>query len=420
MADSELIVRLRGENSDLKAKLAEVTNASKGTASGMDSVFKSALGSIASAIGVTFSIAAVVNFGKASVQAFSESQAAATSLANTISNMGGSSGMQKSIQSMVDNLERMSGFDDSDISGAFRDLYTQTGNSAKATEALNVAMDMAAIEHTTVAAAAQNVHNVMLGLSRSMKNYGMTVREGASDMDYLRELGQKMAGGLSTNLDTVDGKTRKLRTSFDGLKESIGAALAPSITPIVEGLSKFFDNIQLTNDWNEMLWTTGYENFDTLSKLGKEMGAEWRRSFLEAMNGDESLTDVSVGAFDKSSKGKSVAFDPASIASATTSTANAFKAAWGSINMVGGNLPELTKYIGNLRQASTIKQKVTVDVQMTINGGSVTVKNATPVANAIAKAVAPAVQQAVTHGQGWTPPTAIGGGLGAGFQFGGD
>lgn len=402
MADSELIVRLRGENSDLKAKLAEVTNASKGTASGMDSVFKSALGSIASAIGVTFSIAAVVNFGKASVQAFSESQAAATSLANTISNMGGSSGMQKSIQSMVDNLERMSGFDDSDISGAFRDLYTQTGNSAKATEALNVAMDMAAIEHTTVAAAAQNVHNVMLGLSRSMKNYGMTVREGASDMDYLRELGQKMAGGLSTNLDTVDGKTRKLRTSFDGLKESIGAALAPSITPIVEGLSKFFDNIQLTNDWNEMLWTTGYENFDTLSKLGKEMGAEWRRSFLEAMNGDESLTDVSVGAFDKSSKGGSGVDAAIEYLKTYKDTASdAFKASWSPISMMGGNLPELTKYIGNLRQAS----KITLSVDINLKGGASIPAGSSvnQAASKIAQAVAPKIAAAITHGQGWTP-----------------
>ena len=90
MADSELIVRLRGENADLKSKLKEVTNASKTSASGMASAFKSSLGSIASAIGVTFSVAAVVNFTKQSVQAFMESERAAVSLKNAIGNLGGS------------------------------------------------------------------------------------------------------------------------------------------------------------------------------------------------------------------------------------------------------------------------------------------------------------------------------------------
>ena len=405
MADSELIVRLRGENSDLKAKLAEVTGASKGTASVMSSSFTSALSSIASAIGVTFSVAAVVNFGKASVKAFAESQAAAASLANTISNLGGSSGLTKNIQSMIDGLEQMSGFDDADISNAFRDLYTQTGNSAKATEALNVAMNMAAIEHTTVAAAATNVYNVMLGLSRTMKNYGMTVREGATDMDYLRELGQKMAGGLSSNLETLDGKIRKTKTSWENFKEAVGGALAPIVAPALDSATEVLNNLQLADAWNTMLWTTGYENFDTLSDLGKEMGAEWRRSFLAALAGNENLTDVAVGAFDKTSKGGSDVEDAIeylkTYKNAVADESKEFQAAWAPINIVGGNLPELTKYIGNLRQASQLKLNVDITIK---GGGNIPAgSSAKQTANAIAQAVAPKVAAVITHGQGWTP-----------------
>jgi hypothetical protein len=40
---------------------------------------------------------------------------------------------------------------------------------------------------------------------------------------------------------------------------------------------------------------------------------------------------------------------------------------------------------------------------MTINGGSVTVKNGSSVTKAIVKAIVPAVQAAITHGQGWKP-----------------
>jgi hypothetical protein len=414
VADAELIVRLRGENADLKAKLKEVTDASKGTASGMSSAFTGALSSIASAIGITFSVSAIVNFGKASVQAFMDSERAATALSNTMKNMGADSGQAAGIASMVDNLERMSGFDDAQLSAAFQDLMIQTGNSAKATEALNVAMDLSASSGDSLATSAQKVFQVMSGMTRSMREFGMTTREGATDMDYLRELGQKMSGSLAANLTTLDGQTRQLKTSWDNLKEAIGKALAPIVGPAMDKMSSIFDKVSLNDEWTSYLWTLeDPKQFDQLRKLGQSMGDAWKRSFLDSINGGSDLWDYSVfGQKSGTQTIQSSIYKPDT--SAITSAANAFKAAWSPISMTGGNLPELTKYIGNLRQANTIKQKVTVDVQMTINGGSVTVKNANPVANAIAKAVAPAVQQAVTHGQGWEPPyiAAAGGGRG--------
>lgn len=407
MADSELIVRLRGENSDLKAKLAEVTKASTSSASSMASSFKSALGTIGGAIGVAFSVRAVVDFAKQSVMAFAETEAAAVSLAGTISNLGGSAGVATGIQGMVDSLEKMSGFDDADISEAFRDLSIQTGSSEKATAALNVAMDLAAREHTTVAVAAANVHNVMLGLSRTMKNYGMVTRDGATDMDYLREMGAKMSGGLSANLDTLDGKTRVWKTSWDNLKESIGQALAPAVGGAMEKMTAIFNNIAATGAWNEWLTTLSEADQSAITNLGAGMGYNWRRAFMEAINGDESLWDNAVMGAPPSARGAQSSFGnptPTVVGStAGTAMAKAFQASWSPISLMGGNLPELTKYIGNLRQVSTIKQKVTVDVEMTINGGSVVVKNSSPVAKAIVKAIVPAVQAAITHGQGWKP-----------------
>ena len=417
MADSELIVRLRGENTDLKNKLKEVTDASKTSASGMSSAFKTSLSSIASAIGITFSVGAVVNFAKQSVQAFSESERAATSLKNVISNLGGSDVQATGLQSMVDSLEEMSGFDDAEISAALRDLMVQTGNSAKATEALKVAMDLSASSGDSLATSSQKVFQVMSGMTRSMREFGMTTREGASDMDYLRELGEKMAGSLGANLDTLDGKMRRMKTSWDNVKESLGAAIAPIVTPGLEGLAKIFDNLTLATDWNAYLWTLyGTTDFDTMKKLGSKMGNEWKKSFLGDVNGTSDLWDNAIFGQQPGTAPvvNSTIYKPdtSGITTAAKTAAetikDAFKASWSPITLMGGNLPELAKYIGNLRQAGNIKQKVTVDVQMTINGGSVTVKNASPVAKAIAKTIVPAVQAAITHGSGWTPG---GGGL---------
>ena len=417
MADSELIVRLRGENTDLKNKLKEVTDVSKTSASGMSSAFTTSLSSIASAIGVTFSVAAVVNFAKQSVQAFSESERAATSLKNVISNLGGSDVQATGLQSMVDSLEEMSGFDDAEISAALRDLMVQTGNSAKATEALKVAMDLSASSGDSLATSSQKVFQVMSGMTRSMREFGMTTREGASDMDYLRELGEKMSGSLGANLDTLDGKMRRMKTSWDNVKESLGAAIAPIVIPGLDKLTNFLQGVNLAQQWDAYLNTLDEDGRRRMTGIGATMGEEWIKNFLANVNG------VSPDLWDNAVFGQQPGTAPIvndsiykpvteSITKAGKEAAatikDAFKASWEPITLMGGNLPELTKYIGNLRQAGNIKQKVTVDVQMTINGGSVTVKNASPVAKAIAKTIVPAVQAAITHGSGWTPG---GGGL---------
>lgn len=412
MADSELIVRLRGENADLKSKLKEVTDASKTSASGMASSFKSALGGIASAIGVTFSVKAIVDFTKQSVQAFMESERAAVSLKNAIGNLGGSGIQAGGLQDMVDSLEQMSGYDDADISAALKDLMVQTGNSAKATQALKVAMDLSASSGDSLATSGQKVFQVMSGMTRSMREFGMTTREGASDMDYLRELGDKMAGSLSANLDTLDGKARRMKTSWDNVKESLGEAIAPIVIPGLEGLAKIFDNLTLTTDWNAYLWTLyGTTDFDTMKKLGSKMGNEWKKSFLGDVNGTSDLWDNAIFGQQPGTAPvvNSTIYKPdtSGITTAAKTAAatikDAFKASWSPITLMGGNLPELTKYIGNLRSAGNIRQKVSVDVQMTVNGGSVTVKNSSPVAKAIAKTIVPAIQQAITHASGWKP-----------------
>ncbi|HNW85203.1 MAG TPA: hypothetical protein PLO19_07295 [Candidatus Cryosericum sp.] len=411
MADSELIVRLRGENSDLKSKLKEVTDASKTSASGMGSAFKTALGGIASAIGVTFSVAAVVNFAKQSVQAFMESERAAVSLKNVISNLGGSDIQAAGLQTMVDSLEQMSGFDDADIAAALQDLMVQTGNSAKATQALKVAMDLSAASGESLATSGQKVFQVMSGMTRSMREFGMTTRDGATDMDYLRELGDKMAGSLGANLETLDGKARRLRTSWDNLRESFGQAIAPIVIPGLDKAISVLQNIGAAQQWDAYLRTLDDDGRRRMEGIGAMMGNEWVKNFLANLNGNPDLWDnavfgqqpgaapiVNPSIYKPDTSGITTA---AKTAAATIK--DAFKASWEPITLMGGNLPELTKYIGNLRSAGNIKQKVTVDVQMTVNGGSVTVKNTNAVAKKIASTVAPAVMQAITHASGWSP-----------------
>ena len=456
MADSELIVRLRGENADLKSKLKEVTDASKTSASGMASSFKSALGGIASAIGITFSAKVVVDFAKQSVQAFAETERAASSLRNVISNMGGSAGQGSGMVEMADSLERMSGFDDADIMSAMQELIVETGSESKATLALNVALDMAAARHMTLNEAQQKVFQVMSGLTRTMRTFGMTARDDATDMDYLRELGSKMAGGLSTNMDTLDGKFRMATNSVDNFKEAIGTRLRNAVSNSSSWITQLFnsmsDNINIEEGLKSVFGDTATVPF--MEELGLTYGKSWLKGYVEAMTGGGQghdvgwvgtvvpTTDFGTTAADANADLQSKFYslthstlqislksidtqvaayraagaDEVSIAKwaaaarvqayktaadAAKGTANtitdAFKAAWQPISLMGGNTGELTKYIGNLRQTG----KVTLSVEVEVKGSGA--KLTKPDAKKVADAVAPVVAAAVTHGSGWSP-----------------
>lgn len=297
MGNNEEWIILKADIEDVKAKLDQIGQKTANTGTSMTSSILPSLGKIASAMGVAFSVKAVIDFAKQSIKAFTESEAAAASLANTISNLGGSKQMADQLQGMVDSMEQLSGFDDADISVAFRELYTQTGSAEKATQALNVAMNMAAKEHTSVATAATTVHNVMLGLSRTMKNYGMVTREGATDMDYLRELGSKMAGGLATNLDTLDGRLRLTTNSFDNLKEAIGATLAASVTAgggmIANLLNSLASQINIDAEMGKLFGTALFDKERLLmSQLGATMGKAWLESYVATIQGKTQEHDV--------------------------------------------------------------------------------------------------------------------------------
>ena len=491
MADSELIVRLRWENSDLKQKLKEVTDASGKSAGSMASNFKSSLGSIGAAIGVAFSVKAVIDFGKQSVMAFADAEAAAASLKNTVSNMGGTDIQSSGLQAWIDAMEKMSGFKGDELSKALETLITQTGSGAKAQQALSIAMDIAATKGISLAEAGNKVYLVMTGMTSTMKEFGMTTRDGATDMDYLRELGDKMAGGLSTSLDTLSGKLRITETAMHNMKEAIGETLAASVSAgggwISNLLGGMASQINIDAEMGKLFGTALFDKERLLmSQLGATMGKGWMEGYVAVLQGKTqehdvgwaasmpapsgftSITPTVVGATvdpsiaiaaaktaadaifagnadlqhkiydlthtalqqklydidleaaaDKKAGYSAVAIatwvKDAKAAAYTASAADAakaagaFQAAWSPISLMGGSLPELTKYIGNLSQASTTRQKVTLTVEVDVKGTGTKV-SATD-AKKIAAVVAPVVA-AVTHGQGWRPRTS--GGMGGG------
>jgi hypothetical protein len=200
------------------------------------------------------------------------------------------------------------------------------------------------------------------------------------------------------------------------LKEAIGNRLRGVVADAAGWLPTMLSGMATSINNEEVLRGIFKDDARLVAMIqfrGAYYGEAWMKGYMDTISGANNWLDVGMKGnmtyptgFGDSAP-KVIGEDATAAASAIK---NAFKSAWEPISLMGGNLPELTKYIGNLRQASDIRQKVTVDVQMTVNGGSVTVRNASPVANAIAQVIVPAVQAAVTHGAGWTPGRFPGGG----------
>jgi len=310
-------------------------------------------------------------------------------------------------------------------------------------------MDIVAARGGTLAEASNKVYLIMTGMTRSMKEFGMTTRDGATDMDYLRELGGKMAGSLSSNLGTVSGNMRLTTNAIDNLKEAMGKQLANPFAQVSAGVvafsqtlvamigvsstsvsalnevalvgayvGKFFYDAAMTtklfamalaqlspqNWFDKSKWTAFGDLFNTWADAG--VAAEDTINNIKLGVPQEGITrqiEALKALLDSVGSSTPTVIGAGLGTSMGTAMAKAFQASWSPISLMGGNLPELTKYIGNLRQASVVKQKVTVDVEMTINGGSVVVKNSSPVTKAIVKTIIPAIQAAITHGQGWKP-----------------
>ena len=218
---SDIKVRIYGEFQKKGFKDAE-----KAT-TGLERAFKN-LGK--TLIGV-FSAQQISAFGRASVRAFMEDEAAAARLTKTLGNLG--LGFEDGrVSQFISNLEKTSGVLDTDLRPAFQNLLTTTGSVSKAQTLLGTALDVSAGSGENLSTVAQDLANAYIGNTRGLKKYNLGLSQTElttmSFEDITKRLNEQFAGQNQANLETYAGKMSLLKVAFDNMQETIGKGLLDS------------------------------------------------------------------------------------------------------------------------------------------------------------------------------------------------
>ena len=182
----------------------------------------------ARSLGVAFSAAAVVQFGKASVKAFIEDEAAATRLSTAVKNLG-LEFEDTRIKRFISELESAAGVADDKLRPAFQGLLSTTGSVTKSQEMLALALDISAGSGVGLEEVSKDLSLAYLGQTKGLSKYntGLTKAE-LSTAGYVKiqkALNDQYSGQNAARLDTYAGKAEALGVAFGNLQETVGQAL---------------------------------------------------------------------------------------------------------------------------------------------------------------------------------------------------
>jgi hypothetical protein len=200
------------------------------------------------ALAAAFSVQKIVAFGKASVKAFAEDEAAAAKLTRTVNNLGlGFDNVR--ITKFISDLEKTAAVSDDILRPAFNSLLTTTGSVEKSQKMLSLALDVAAGSGESVATVTNDLAAAYVGNTKGLTKYrlGLTKAElaGKSFNEIQDLLNTQFSGQNATRLDTYAGKMAILGVAAGNAQEIIGKGL-------VDAISKLGDDDSVKNLADDM------------------------------------------------------------------------------------------------------------------------------------------------------------------------
>jgi hypothetical protein len=183
---------------------------------------------LASALGVTFSTRAIVNFSKASVKAFAEDDAAITVLSNNLKNLG-LAYQSVNAENFISKLEEQSGILDDSLRPAYAKLSKVTVSTTKTQELMALAVDLARANGLEFSAVINTLSRAYVGNYKGLKqlNTGLTDAELATkDFAEIQAILIKQSQGAGkAYIETFAGSIDKLSVASANAKEVIGEGL---------------------------------------------------------------------------------------------------------------------------------------------------------------------------------------------------
>jgi hypothetical protein len=194
--------------------------------------FTKTLNKLGAAVGIAFSVQQVVQFGKASVRAFSNSQREAVLLNNSLKNLG-LSFASPAITNYIKEIGRLYGVTGGEAVPAMQSLLSATGSVTKSQELMNTALNISADTGISITETAKGLSQAYLGNRKALNQYntGLTKAELQSKSfdEILTLIDKRMEGSAAAAAGTFSGQMLVLAENATQAKEVIGKGLIDAL-----------------------------------------------------------------------------------------------------------------------------------------------------------------------------------------------
>lgn len=200
--------------------------------------FEKSVKNLAGAFGVGLGATALVNFGKQSLKAFADDEAAALRLTRAVDNLG-IGFANPAIAKFIADLEKTAGVTDDVLRPAFQGLLTTTGSLVQSQKLLNDAITISRASGIDLATVSEDLAKGYVGITKGLSKYntGLTRAELStkSFSEILQVLLTRSAGAANDYLDTTAYKLDILSVASSNAQEIIGGGLVDAFAAIAGG-----------------------------------------------------------------------------------------------------------------------------------------------------------------------------------------
>ena len=207
----------------------------KGAGSGLARFGK--LAAVAIGVGVTAEL-------YKSVKAAAEAEKSTQALRGQLKSLGMSEDVNR-LQNQFTQLATTLGVDDEAASRAFTTILRLTGDSTKAMDGLNLALDLSAnTGFADLEKNAMSVGRAMNGNTRLFKQFGITVDENTTKQEALAIVSKRVQGQAEAFGTSATGSFQRFNEAVENLRETIGTPLVMALATAASKVSGFLNQLR--------------------------------------------------------------------------------------------------------------------------------------------------------------------------------
>jgi hypothetical protein len=222
---------------DLKKKLDTGSKEVEGFGGKLEKFGKVAAAAFAAAAAAAAAYA--VKLAVDGVKAAIEDEAAQLRLANALKNVTGATQAQISaVEEQILKTSLATGVADDQLRPALQRLAVATGSVTESQDLLNLALDISAATGKSVEAVSNALGKAYEGNTGSLTRLGVGLS--AAEIKTLglegtvKQLADTFGGAATVQANTFEGQIARLKVGFDEAKESVGAALLPTLQRLLD------------------------------------------------------------------------------------------------------------------------------------------------------------------------------------------